>query len=444
MSKSNDDIDIYDLLRQADAVLDEDDDDFSVPEEGFDPEFEESMNMDATIVYRNAANRYGQDIRNAANGYGTGAPQQPRQQPQEPVAPIRAYNADFRSERETAPRSARRAAPERQPQQQTYYAPARESEAAAKAEKKSRPKKRRHGCMTSLMVFAALIAAVVIGLNLFIKPPKTDAPIADRKSGTSAILLCGTDIGGERTDTMMLLFVDANKKEAGLLTLPRDTYTQTSYGLDVKLNSAYGRNGGGDEGMEVLLDYVQDLIGFRPDGYVLVDLPSLGDLIDLMGGVDFDVPQQITFTDTRIGLDVTLEPGMQHLDGDEALGLLRFRYGYYNQDLGRQDVQKQFLKACMEQWFKPSNLGKILDALDLFQQQSLSSLSTGNYLWFGWNLLRCGFSNISTDTLPGYATYIGDQSYYVLYPGEVADLIQDKYNPYKVTITQDDLNIVTE
>ena len=115
-----------------------------------------------------------------------------------------------------------------------------------------------------------------------------------------------------------------------------------------------------------------------------------------------------------------------------------------DQDIGRQNVQKNFLKACLEQWMTPQNLGKLSDVLDLFQTQCFTDLSARNFLWFGWNLLRIGFKNIYTDTLPGYATMVGDQSYYVLYPGEVAEMVQDRYNPYKVEITRDMLNIATE
>ena len=443
MPKSNDDVDIDELLRQADGLLQEE-----TPEDGQDsqdytPAFEESMDMDNTIVYRNAANHYGSDIRNAANGYGAGR-SAPEYQPD--IPPIRAYNADFHSAREDSPvQSARRpSVPPARKSQTSARSASRPTEAAVAVEKPAPRKKRRRGCLTGLIILVLVIAAGVAGLNMLIYPPKTDQPIGSRKSGTSAILLCGADIGGERTDTMMLLFVDAREKTAGLLTLPRDTYTMTAYGLEVKLNSAYGRNGGGEEGMEVLLDYVQRLIGFRPDGYMLVELPALRDLVDLMGGVDFAVPQDMTFDGMGVGENISLEEGMQHLDGEQAMGLLRFRYGYYNQDLGRQDVQKQFLKACMKQWVTPGNLKKFPEALKLLEQQSFTNLTTGNFLWFGWNLMRCGFSNISTDTLPGYATMIGDQSFYVLEPEAVAEMVQDRYNPYKQEITVEDLEIVTE
>lgn len=447
MSKPNDDdIDIYELLDRADELLNKKSEtDLRDNPDTFTPEFDEPMSMDATIVYRNAANSYGQDIRNAANNYGAGSVTQPTtQNPANPtqaeqaVSSIRAYNADFRVERERIPKTPKKISYETAAVSNLTSTP----QPAPVKEKPPKEKRKKRGCLTKLIALGTVIALVILLFNLFIHPPKTDNPLENRRSGVSAILLCGADIGGDRTDTMMLLYVDSIKKEAGLLTLPRDTYTVTVYGDSNKLNSAYGRNGGGEEGMEVLFDYVEDTIGYRPDGYVLVELPMLRDLIDLMGGVEFDVPQDME--SQGISGSVSLQAGLQHLTGEQSLGLLRFRYGYDNQDLGRQDVQKTFLKACLEQWATVENLGKLSEVMDLFEAQSLTDLSVGNFAWFGLNLLRCGFSNIYTDTLPGYATMIGDQSYYVLYPSEVAAMIQSRYNPYNVEITTDMLNIATE
>ena len=472
MTKPNDDIDIYELLNRADKLLNEEEEDLLLREEddddymGSNPDpdstirivYEEPIDKDATVVYRNAANNYGlHETPPTPVSYTapvtqsspvTAAPTAPRT-PLVPPAPaaqptmaekaansIRAYNADFRNDRD-------RSAPK--PGKKTVYsqpqtAPIPEAAPAVKAEK---PKKSgKSGCFSKLIALAVVITLVVGLFNLMVRHPKTDDPLGDRRSGVSTILLCGADIGGDRTDTMMLLYVDANKKQAGLLSLPRDTYTVTTYGESYKLNSAYGRNGGGEEGMEVLFDYVQKIVGFRPDGYMLIELPMLRDLVDLMGGVEFNVPQAMTSS----GIDggVKLEAGLQHLTGEQALGLIRFRYGYENQDLGRQDVQKNFIKACLEQWTKPENFDKLKDVLALVKAQSFTDLSTANFAWFGFHLLRCGFSNIYTDTLPGYATMIGDQSYYVLYPGEVASMIQDRYNPYETEITREMLDIATE
>lgn len=398
----------------------EDDDDF--PTDG--PE-------DGQMLYRNYSNGYGRNVRNYSNGYGRG---ETPPAPEQPVTPIRAYNADFQGDHKGTPQ------PPREPEELSGPVPKKKKTAASKAKPPRRH--RRSGCLTSLVVVLVLLGVVVGIAAAWIRPPKTDQSVADRKSGTSAILLCGADVGGVRTDTMMILYVNSKTRQAGLLSLPRDTYTKTLYGEDAKLNSAYGRNGCGEEGMEVLLDYVQRILGYRPDGYVLVELPALKDLVDLMGGVEFDVPHAFDFQRSDMDIDVHLEAGLQHIDGEQALAIVRERYSYVNQDLGRVDTQKAFLKACLQQWLKPSNLGKAKDVLALLKEQSMSSLSTGNYVWFGMQLLRC--KDLRTDTLPGYATYIGDQSFFVLDPEEVVDLVNEGYNPYQKEFTTADVDIAGE
>jgi len=445
MSRPDNDTDIYELLNRVDELLEEDNE---PREEDFEPEFDDGIDMDDTMVFLNAANGYGQDVRNAANGYGRGVPQQQQQPPvddeyeDDPLVPsVHAYNADFRRQRKGERRSSEYDQPPRQQQPSQRQQPAREQAPAQPAQPAKGGKKKR-GCLGKLLTFVLILAALSIALHFALRPPMETA--MGRKFGTSAILLCGTDLSGDRTDTMMLLYIDSLKNEAGLLTLPRDTYTVTDYGASNKLNSAYGRNGGGEEGMEVLLDYVQDTIGYRPDGYMMVQLPMLKDLVDLVGGVEFDVPKDMTFSGKGVGHDISLKAGLQELNGEEAMALLRFRYGYVDQDLGRQNVQKQFLKACIGQWARPENLSKLPQAMDMFDTQGMTNLKTRNYLWIGFHLLKVGFKNISTDTLPGYATYIGNQSYYVLNPEEVADLIQEKYNPYIREITTSDLDIAVD
>ena len=446
MSRPDDDLDLYELLNRVDELIEEQE---KPQAEDFEPEYDDDIDMDDTIVFLNAANGYGQDVRNAANGYGRGRPQEEppvdNEYTDDPVGPaIHAYNADFRRQR---------GSDRRKPQQPSYdddlprqspppRRPPLDDPPAAPA-KPAKTGKKKRGCLTKLFTFVLIFALVLAGLHLLLRPPVAESDMGIRKPGTAAILLCGSDLSGDRTDTMMLLYVDALKNEAGLLTLPRDTYTVTDYGASNKLNSAYGRNGGGEEGMQVLLDYVQDIIGYRPDGYMLVQLPMLKDLVDLMGGVEFDVPQDMT-SEGYLEKSVTLQAGLQQLNGEQAMALLRFRYGYANQDLGRQDVQKQFLKACVGQWATPANVMKLPQAMELFETQGMSNLRKRNYIWLGFNILKCGFKNISTDTLPGYATYIGDQSFYVLNPEEVASLIQEKYNPYIREITADDLRIPVE
>lgn len=417
--------DLDDLLRQVDDLLSEPDpveDDFDL-----DQYAPRDLGEDEPILYQNYSNRYGADVRNYSNNYGgQGAP---GQNPQAPQPSIPAYNADFRREER---RNERREA-NRPPEYRDY------GRSESEEPKKTRPPKRRGGCCgcgcsTMLIALALVVVGLFAAVNLLFQAPESEYSIGDRKRDTATVLLCGTDKDGTRTDTMMLIYLSGSEGRVGLLSLPRDTYTITASGNAAKLNSAYGRNGTGQEGMEGLLDYVQDIIGYRPDGYILVDMTLVPQIVDIMGGVDMDVQQDIQLE------GMTIHAGQQHLTGEQVLTLLRYRSGYYNADLGRIEVQRSVIQACMEQWLSPDRLGNVAEALSALESGSISSLNLNNYLWMGKTMLM-GMGNIYNDTLPGYATYIGDGSYYVLYPGDVADMVSQFYNPYKVTIDSGDLNI---
>ena len=296
--------------------------------------------------------------------------------------------------------------------------------------------RRGPGCCGILAI--ALVLAVVlgiVGLGRFVfRMPKAPDAVQDRKRDTATILICGTDADGTRTDTMMLLYLSGSEHRVGLLSLPRDTYTLTARGNAAKLNSAYGRNGTGEEGIEGLLDYVQQILGYRPDGYVLLSFDLVTQLVDLMGGLEIDLPKEI---DTG---NIILPQGLHTLNGYQTLELLRHRSSYAMQDLGRVEMQREVVKAAMEQWLSPSSLKKLPSALSLVENHSLMSLSLPNLLWTGKNLLT-GMKNMTTATLPGRADYIDGQSFYLLDRQAVAELLNESFNPSKTPISAENLQI---
>jgi len=422
------DQDLEDLLRQVDALLEED-----APEEDRESDFDldeyapPETREEEPVLFQNYSNDYGKAVKNYSNGYGgKGVPTQ--YSGGEPTIP--AYNADFQDSR---------------PRKIEYRDPGREPEPAVEKLKKQpkapkppkAPKSRKKrgcgcGCATVLL---ALVLAVTVVFSWVFQMPRAENSIGERKRDTATILVCGTDASGDRTDTMMLVYLSGSEKQVGLLSLPRDSYTIATAGYAAKLNSAYGRNNGGKEGMEALLDYVQDIIGYRPDGYVLVDFNMVSQIVDLMGGVEVEVPVDIETS------GVAVQAGVQKLDGQQVLALLRHRKSYAMADLTRVEVQRSVIKACMEQWVSVNNLDKVGAALALVEDNSITSLGTRNYLWIGKTLLKSMGNGFVTETLPGYPDYIGGVSYYLLDRSGVADLINESFNPYAVDIEAANLNI---
>ena len=237
------------------------------------------------------------------------------------------------------------------------------------------------------------------------KQPEAETGLGERKAGCATILIAGTDEGGYRTDTMMLFSVNRATGKMSLVSIPRDTLIYCEYSVP-KINSAYGWASGGEAGMEPLLMRVEEIIGFRPDGYVLVDLSVFEKLVDTMGGVTFNVPVDMHYEDPSQGLSISLTAGEQHLDGAQAMQVVRFRSGYATQDLGRVETQRAFLSAALKQWTSFKGLIHLPAAFQLVLDASKTDLTARELVWLCESAVLCSRGEIDTRTLPGEASYI--------------------------------------
>ena len=282
--------------------------------------------------------------------------------------------------------------------------------------------------------------------------PEPDVPTEQPKAlqdGVYNILICGTDDDGTRTDTIIIAHLDANDHTVALLSIPRDTPVATGGGGLMKINSVYA--GGGKDGMERLAARLKDLLGFPVDGYVLVDLEAFQKTVDLVGGVEFDVPMDMNYEDPSQNLYIHLQKGLQTLDGEQAMGLVRFRKGYATQDIQRTQTQQQFLKALAKQFLKAlakqclsvSSLTKLREFADIFSQYVTTNLTTGNMVWFGKELLSCDFDNMKTYTAEGEGAMINGVSYYPLYAGKLLSVVNEAFNPYDTPISAGSLTVIT-
>ena len=224
-----------------------------------------------------------------------------------------------------------------------------------------------------------------------------------------------------------------------LVSIPRDTLVYCSYSVP-KINSAYGWAGGGEEGMDELLSRVSEIIGFRPDGYMLIGLETFEQLVDCMGGVTFDVPVDMQYSDPAQGLEIDLSVGRQRLNGAQAMQLVRFRSGYADADLGRVNVQRDFMRAALSQWASPLKLVHAPKALKLLTESVSTDLSAQNILWLAESVLLCK-GDVQSATLPGTPMNIAGGSYYVLDAQGVADLVNSACNPYQEGVSAADLSI---
>lgn len=304
-------------------------------------------------------------------------------------------------------------------------------------------RRRRHsfwGVVGKVLLIILLLLVLLAAVLWFTqKMPQGENAGLTRREDCCTVLLAGTDESGIRTDTLMVLYIDRAEKQIRLLSIPRDTMVNRDNPVP-KINGAYYANGAGEKGMGFLMDYVKDVIGYRPDGYMLIDLDCFEDLVDMMGGVTFDVPMDMYYADPTQDLYIDLKAGKQKLNGKEAMWLVRFRSGYVTADLQRMSVQRDFLSAALSQWKKPWNLVRVPAVLALLQKNTLTDMKWNNLTWLGFSAVLCGTDNLETDTLPGDGAYVNGGAYYVEDRAAAAALVNEKYNPYEEEITAYDLH----
>src|SRR5215471_20901451 len=156
----------------------------------------------------------------------------------------------------------------------------------------------------------------------------------------------GSD-AGHRSDTILILHIPSNGGRAVLISLPRDSYVNIPrYGQN-KINAAYAFGG-----PKLLAQTVQNNTGLRIDHYIGIGFGGLVNVVDAVGGVRMCLPTPIH--DPAAGLN--LKAGCQTLDGAEALGYVRTRHTFANQDLQREENQRLFLRALLRKITSPGTL----------------------------------------------------------------------------------------
>lgn len=252
------------------------------------------------------------------------------------------------------------------------------------------------------------------------------------------ILLYGVDNDAGGSDTNMLMRFDAENKTVDIVSLPRDTLMSNGH----KLNSSYN-NGG----TEKLRSNIEDMLGVPVDFYVSVDLKGFIALIDQIGGVEFDVPCDMDYDDPYQDLHIHFKAGLQKLNGQQAMEVVRFRHNNDNtgyggrQDLGRIGTQQAFLKTVAQKLMKLENVPAMAET---FLKYVKTDLTLGNLMWLANQALSMGgMDAISFATLPGDgAGWYNGKSFYTLYPEQVLEMTNSMLNPYVADITANEQNIL--
>lgn len=252
---------------------------------------------------------------------------------------------------------------------------------------------RRHPLVVALVALLALAGLVVAGFAMFLnaklgqvdtvevtRPPENRRPAATGNPQAVNILLAGVDKGDGRSiaeiaaggwdpgvlrsDTIMVLHLTADRKQAYVVSIPRDSYirlydeTGQPQRMD-KANAAFSLSG-----PTAYLATVENLTGLRMQHLAVVDWAGFEDITNALGGVEVYVPPA-----TAIDKSGAIKPGRQVLNGEQALRYVRTRYTLPSGDFGRIDRQQNFIRSLMRKLLdrgtltNPFTLAPTIDAV---------------------------------------------------------------------------------
>jgi LCP family protein required for cell wall assembly len=187
------------------------------------------------------------------------------------------------------------------------------------------------------------------------------------------VLLLGIDErtsqeGPWRTDTMIVLTVDPATKTAGMLSIPRDLWVSIPGFGENRINTAHFL-GDSEEypggGPALAKRTAQRNLGVPIHYYLRLNFVGFEKVIDTIGGVDIDVPEEINdpkFPDDNFGYDpLHIPAGQHHMDGKLALKYARTRHG--SSDFDRIKRQQQVIMAVRDQVMQLELLPRLLPRL---------------------------------------------------------------------------------
>ena len=275
----------------------------------------------------------------------------------------------------------------------------------------------------------------------------------NRKKGVYTFLVVGRDVASGSTDTMILLTYDTKEKTIHGLNLPRDTMVNVDT-RSKRLNAVFSSNKGKDKdkqvekGMKALKDEVGKLTGIRPDFYVLVEWKAIGELVDAIGGVMFDVPFDMDYDDPYQDLHIHQKAGLRKLNGDDAMQVVRHRKNndgsHSGGDVARMRVQQDFLMAVADKCLQPATFLKLPELARVFTENVETDLTMGNILALAQKASGMDAdTDVVLDTAPiGAPIRYKGAALITLDPEELLEVLNNGMNPYKDELEMKDIQVV--
>lgn len=277
--------------------------------------------------------------------------------------------------------------------------------------KKPKNKKTRYLLINIFFILSVLIAGFFIyvsGIEKRLQKNIKTEKLKPIENKPFNILILGKDAKdfktSARSDTMIVAHIDPEKRKTFFISIPRDTKVRIN-GKTQKINAAYPIGG-----PQLAREEVEELLDIEIARFYVLNWEGFEKIVDLLGGVWIDVEKPMYYKSKNA--DIDLKPGKQLLDGQKALGYVRFRNDRHG-DLGRIPRQQKFIIALIEQSKEIKNIVKMPVLIDGIVDNVMTNSSATEILWLTKTFWNMGESDMQTITIPGEAKMVNSVSYFI-------------------------------
>lgn len=263
----------------------------------------------------------------------------------------------------------------------------------------------------------------------------------DRSSTDDLSAGAANDTGANDGMTDMILYVHFNNEtgELKMLQIPRDLMVTTdrSVSANYRINGVAKTQGSdGNNNMAALCELVAEQLQVPIDGYMTIRLEMLVELVDLFGGVELYVPQEMEYGGSH------LDEGYQTLNGAACEFLLRTRKIYPDGDIGRLNMQRQFYAALFRKLKSIGNIWDVAKLTPAVLNYMETDLSASQLISFAVSLLKVNSNNIMICQLPVKMgqQYNGESLVYAARQ-EDADLLNQYFRENTGPVDASELNL---
>lgn len=233
-----------------------------------------------------------------------------------------------------------------------------------------------------------------------------DEKVDMKKREPISILLMGVDERENdqgRSDTMIMMTINPNKDSMYMFNIPRDTRTEIiGRGTIEKMNHAYAYGG-----VEMTMDTVENFLDVPIDYYFKVNMEAFQDVVSALGGVTVENPRAFDYS------GYSFPKGEIDLNAQEALAFSRMRYEDPKGDLGRNDRQREIIKAIIEEGASIGSFNKVgglLDAVGSNVKTNMTFEEMNNI----FKNYRSARQNMNTFEIEGQGQRIDNLWYYIV------------------------------